>query len=202
MLGTLGMQSGLVSRPVCLTRVTSSVKRQTIMSQPFSQRSSAMTPATGLKVAPGLAQSYGKPSTSVGFAGASVAHPGSCRATGDGLYTAMARRAAHFSIIALDAGGHRRREGGEPFVVSIRGPGAVTTSVRDCQDGNYSVGWVVSTKHIYIMRLKLFSSLCHQLHTHTRYFLTTSVTLIPHALLSAPAGQRQRRLLDCHLTAR
>lgn len=80
-----------------------------------------------------------------GYAGTSLstAHPGSCRASGDGLYTAMARRAAHFIISAVDAAGNRRHEGGEPFVVSIRGPGAVTTSVRDCQDGTYSVGWVV-----------------------------------------------------------
>ena len=86
------------------------------------------------------------PSSGYPAAGSLLAHPGSCRASGDGLYTAMARRAAHFTITSVDAAGNRRSEGGEPFVVSIRGPGAVTTSVRDCQDGTYSVGWVVSAR--------------------------------------------------------
>ena len=67
----------------------------------------------------------------------------------------MARRAAHFTIHSLDANGWRRREGGEPFVVSIRGPGAVTTSVRDCQDGTYSCGWVASVSGVYWIVISL-----------------------------------------------
>ena len=90
-----------------------------------------------------------------GGGGGKAANPASCRATGEGLSSAMARRAAHFTIHALDASGYRRREGGDPFVVSIRGPGAVTTSVRDCQDGTYSVGWVASVSGLYWIVISL-----------------------------------------------
>ena len=80
-------------------------------------------------------------------------HPSSCQVSGEGLSSAVAHRAANFAIYAQDSNGRRRREGGEPFVVSIRGPGAVTTSVRDCQDGTYSCGWVatVSGCVLYLM---------------------------------------------------
>ena len=88
-------------------------------------------------------------STPRGGRGGGGALAAMCRATGEGLNSAMARRAAHFTIEALDANGWRRREGGEPFVVSIRGPGAVTTSLRDRQDGTYSCGWVASVSGTY-----------------------------------------------------
>ena len=68
----------------------------------------------------------------------------------------MARRAAHFTILALDNHGRRRREGGDPFVVSIRGPGAVTTSVRDATDGTYSVGWVANVSGTYWIVVSLY----------------------------------------------
>ena len=90
-----------------------------------------------------------------GGGGGGLSHPAACRATGDGLTSAVARRAAHFTIHALDANGWRKRQGGEPFVVSIRGPGAVTTSVRDCQDGTYSVGWVASVSGVYWIVISL-----------------------------------------------
>ena len=90
-----------------------------------------------------------------GGGGGGKAHPAACRAAGEGLSSAMARRAAHFTIHSLDASGWRRREGGEPFVVSIRGPGAVTTSVRDCQDGTYSCGWVASVSGVYWIVISL-----------------------------------------------
>ena len=89
-------------------------------------------------------------------AGGGLAHAPSCRAMGDGLHAAMARRASHFSVVALDSSGRRRREGGDPFVVSIRGPGAVTTSVRDAQDGTYSVGWVANVSGTYWIVVSLY----------------------------------------------
>jgi hypothetical protein len=126
--------------------------------------------------------------------GGSHAHPGSCHAEGDGLWSAMARRAAHFTIVALDARGRRRREGGEPFVVSIRGPGAVTTSVRDCQDGTYSVGWVVrapSSHHASPLTSPVCPhSLCPRSHVHAH---TPS-----HHVEQGTLGRRLCRHRYCH----
>ena len=129
----------------------------------------------------------------MGDVGGGAANPASCRAAGDGLYSAMARRAAHFSVISLDASGRRRRQGGEPFVVSIRGPGAVTTSVRDCQDGTYSVGWVANVSGVYWIVISLhgehiagspFSATVSVPHAEARQCKVTGV-----GLQEAVAGQ-------------
>ena len=135
-----------------------------------------------------------------GPAGGGTAHPPSCKALGDGLHNAMARRAAHFTIAALDSQGRRRREGGDPFVVSIRGPGAVTTSVRDAQDGTYSVGWVANVSGVYWIVVSL-----HGEHSSGSPF--SAHVSVPHAdarqcrlnglgLREAVAGERAQFRID------
>ena len=131
---------------------------------------------------------------------AALAHAPSCRAQGDGLQSAMARRASHFTIVAFDGHGRRRREGGEPFVVSIRGPGAVTTSVRDGQDGTYSVGWVANVSGVYWIVISL-----HGEHISGSPF--SAQVSVPHAdarqcrlagvgLREAVAGERSQFRID------
>ena len=122
------------------------------------------------------------PSSGYPAAGSLLAHPGSCRASGDGLYTAMARRAAHFTITSVDAAGNRRSEGGEPFVVSIRGPGAVTTSVRDCQDGTYSVGWVVSVRACIYSFLHIRARPAHAARCHACRLARAVPAAVPAAV--------------------
>ena len=131
---------------------------------------------------------------------AARAHPAACKALGDGLAHATAHRAAHFAIHALDVSGRRRREGGEPFVVSIRGPGAVTTSVRDCQDGTYSVGWVANVSGVYWIVISL-----HGEHIQSSPFAATVTVAKADAahcrmsgrgLNEATAGARARFRID------
>ena len=52
-------------------------------------------------------------------------------ATGDGLYTAMAKTKATFEITAHDQHGERRPVGGDPFQVSVRGAAYVYAKVID-----------------------------------------------------------------------
>ena len=126
--------------------------------------------------------------------GGGPSDPRACRAEGEGLSSVLARHAASFTITSYDASGRRRRQGGEPFMVTIRGcagprrhgrthraapparpaavtgtgapnaappcvcpgsPGAVSTSVRDAQDGTYHVSWVANVSGVYWIAISL-----------------------------------------------
>ena len=64
-----------------------------------------------------------------------------CLVTGQGLSAATVRSHDNeFIITAYDEHGHRRREGGDNFFVSIRGSGKrVRAKVNDQEDGRYTV---------------------------------------------------------------
>ena len=76
-------------------------------------------------------------------------------ASGDGLYTAMAKTRASFEITAHDQLGDRRPVGGDPFQVSVRGAAYVYAKVTDNGDGSYSVEYKPSTSGAYTIAITL-----------------------------------------------
>lgn len=76
-------------------------------------------------------------------------------ATGDGLYTAMAKTRATFEISAHDQHGERRPVGGDPFQVSVRGAAYVYAKVIDNGNGTYSVEYKPSTSGAYTIAITL-----------------------------------------------
>ena len=71
------------------------------------------------------------------------------------LYTAMAKVAASFEIIAHDQNGERRPVGGDPFSVSVRGAAYVYAKVVDKADGSYRVEYKPSTSGAYTIAITL-----------------------------------------------
>ena len=76
-------------------------------------------------------------------------------ASGDGLYTAMAKTPAAFEITAHDQHGERRPVGGDPFQVSVRGAAYVYAKVSDHANGSYSVEYKPSTSGTYTIAITL-----------------------------------------------
>jgi len=68
------------------------------------------------------------------------ANPGKSWAEGPGLEGGQQGKEGVFTIHAVDADGKPVREGGDPFVVKVRGPGGeVKPNVKDNNDGTYTV---------------------------------------------------------------
>ena len=76
-------------------------------------------------------------------------------ASGDGLYTAMAKTKASFEIVAYDQHGERRPTGNDPFAVSVRGAAFVFAKVIDNDDGSYKVEYKPSTSGTYSIAITL-----------------------------------------------
>lgn len=63
-----------------------------------------------------------------------------CTASGRNFRTATVREASSFTIVAANAFGRQQKEGGDPFVVSIRSGGVkLRSKLRDNNDGTYTV---------------------------------------------------------------
>ena len=79
-----------------------------------------------------------------------------CKVEGEGLVNATVRTAATFRIIAYDADGNPREEGGDAFFVSIHGRGMrLRAKVTDEYDGTYSVRYFPSQSGTYFINISL-----------------------------------------------
>ena len=65
------------------------------------------------------------------------------------------KRVVQFGIVACDASGVRLTDGGEPFLVHVRGPARTRARVTDGVDGRYAVEWVPSTSGVYQVAVTL-----------------------------------------------
>ena len=73
----------------------------------------------------------------------------SSRAFGKGLLEATTRQPAYFTIESFDADGNRKAEGGDSYLVSIRGPSQPRARVTDNGDGTYTAAWKPYTSGSY-----------------------------------------------------
>ena len=81
--------------------------------------------------------------------------PAACVVTGD-VNSCTTRSSAHIYIEAHDARGEPRKEGGDVFLVSIRGRGeSVRAKVYDEEDGTYTVRYVPITSGKYLISVTL-----------------------------------------------
>jgi hypothetical protein len=66
----------------------------------------------------------------------------SCTAEGDGVHVAQPGVTASFTVVARDAGGRKRRRGGDSVKVTIRGPSTPDCLVKDNGDGTYLITYI------------------------------------------------------------
>ena len=78
------------------------------------------------------------------------------RATGQALHTCMVRSDATFEIEAFDARGERRKDGGDPFSISVRGASIVRAKVLDRGDGTYLCHYRPSVSGRYTIGISLY----------------------------------------------
>ena len=81
--------------------------------------------------------------------GPGIVSPINCFAHGDGVSRGVAGVENTFRIQSRDKFGNNRTLGGDKYHVSITGPSASETRVRDREDGAYSVHWTALTKGPY-----------------------------------------------------
>ena len=79
-----------------------------------------------------------------------------CRCEGDGLANAIVRQANSFTVIACDAGGQQKTEGGDDFAVQIRGAGStVRVHMLDNKNGSYTMSYNPQTSGEYTVDVTL-----------------------------------------------
>ena len=78
-----------------------------------------------------------------------------CKAHGQGLETAIARKIARFTIEACDSEGRQLPHGGEKFNVMLSGSSVVRARVTDKEDGIYSVEYKTSSSGPYTISILL-----------------------------------------------
>ena len=79
-----------------------------------------------------------------------------CLVRGDVL--CMSRQITSFTIIACNAKGLQRRQGGDPFLVSVRGASVVKPRLIDQSDGTYKVEWKPSVSGRYYIAISLLGT--------------------------------------------
>ena len=78
-----------------------------------------------------------------------------CKCVGKGLETAVAKRHTRFEIEACSADGVRCGQGGESFVVSVKGPAFVRARVQDKEDGTYVVEYRAPSSGPFVISVLL-----------------------------------------------
>ena len=68
-------------------------------------------------------------------------------------------RVVRFGIEAYDEDGQRVNDGGEPFLVNVRGPARCRARVYDYDNGRYAIEWVPSTSGMYEIAITLHGQL-------------------------------------------
>ena len=81
--------------------------------------------------------------------------PLKCVCAGDALQKAMTRQWSSFTIEGFTAEGNRQTQGGELFVVSVRGASVVSTNMIDNQDGSYVLRYRAAVSGTYSMSITL-----------------------------------------------
>ena len=83
------------------------------------------------------------------------------RVSGHGLHSAMVRKSGSFVIEARDAAGNLLNQGGDPFVVSIRGVAVVHPKLHDKEDGTYLCEYRASLSGTYWVYVSLHGVSVH-----------------------------------------
>jgi filamin len=81
--------------------------------------------------------------------GPGIVSPINCVAQGEGVSQGIAGVENSFQIQSRDKFGNNRTLGGDKYHVSITGPSASETKIRDSEDGTYKVQWTALTKGSY-----------------------------------------------------
>ena len=72
--------------------------------------------------------------------------------------TACVKKPASFTIEAYDVNGNRRKEGGDPFMVSIRGGSLVRARCEDLGNGTYTISYLPSVSGSYTVAVSLYGT--------------------------------------------
>lgn len=72
--------------------------------------------------------------------------------------TAMVKQPARFTIEAYDVEGNRREEGGDPFLVAIRGGSIVRARCEDHMDGTYTISYLPAVSGHYTVSVSLYGT--------------------------------------------